>query len=68
MSFSSAPNVDFLDYLDAGSLDCASTDVHYGAVAMAGVECGHSLVEGVNPAHQWMPTPDRPRMFPRKLY
>ena len=74
MSFTSAaapPSVDFLDYLDAGSLDSAS-DVQY-SVALAtgpgGEECNHGVGEGGNPAHHWvMASPDRPRMFPRKLY
>ena len=69
MTYSSAPSVDFLDYLDAGSLDSV-TDTQYGGVVAlpSGMECNHAVDVGGNPAHQWIPSPDRPRMFPRKLY
>ena len=68
MSFTAAPSIDFLDYLDAGGLDStACGDVQYGDIA-TGVGCNHAMVDGGNPANHWVPTPDRPRMFPRKLY
>ncbi|MCG8626542.1 MAG: hypothetical protein MJE68_31650 [Proteobacteria bacterium] len=72
MSFSSVsagphlppPSVDFLDYLDAGSLDSAS-DVQYNVAIATGPGD-----EGGNPInHHWVTvSPERPRMFPRKLY
>ena len=77
LSFGSAtaapppPTVDFLDYLDAGSLDSAS-DVQYNvaiATGPEGEECNLDLGEGRDPTRHWIiESPDRPRMFPRKLY
>ena len=71
MSFSSIsvappPSVDFLDYLDAGSLDSAS-DVQYNVAITTGP--GDEEYGGGNPTNHWMSvSPERPRMFPRKLY
>ena len=74
MSFSSIsvapppppPKYDFLDYLDAGSLDSAS-DVQYNVAIATGP--GDEEYEGGNPTNHWVTvSPERPCMFPRKFY
>ena len=65
------PTIDFLDYLDAGSLDSASADVQYNVAIATGPGDELEDCEGGNPInHQrWVTvSPERPRMFPRKLY